>query len=200
MHPVVYYTISFAIAGAAGMAVANRKAEKKIRQQRWLKYFMYILITATVITSIGLHFFYELSFIIAGISLIELIKNNSRSYKLIPRQVIMSYIIFFIVAAGSILYADTFYWTFLLFIYFQILIFDGFCQVTGQLWGKHQLAPSVSPTKTIEGLAGGWICCIAAAMLASAWINISIQEAALYGLLTGFASFCGDLAASFYKR
>jgi phosphatidate cytidylyltransferase len=199
MHPVVYYTISFAIAGAIGMAAASRKAEKKVRKARLLKYSMYILITGTVISSIGYHFFDWVAVIIAAISFIELVINNIRR-RPGASQVALAMLIFFIVVAGFIMYATVFTWAFLLFIYFQVLVFDGFCQVTGQLWGKHPLAPSISPTKTIEGLAGGWVCCIVAAMLAASWIHISIIEAALYSLLTGFASFCGDLAASYYKR
>lgn len=199
MHPVVYYTISFAIAGAIGMAAANRKADKNVRKARWLKYFMYILITGTVIASIGYHFFDWVAAIIGIASLTELKTNHIRS-KSAFAQVIVATLIFLIIIAGFIFYALAFKWTFLLFIYFQVLVFDGFCQVAGQLWGKHPLAPSISPTKTVEGLAGGWLCCIVAAMLAASWIDISIPQAALYGLLTGFASFCGDLSASWYKR
>lgn len=199
MHPVVYYTISFAIAGALGMAAANRRAERKVRRARWLKYFMYLLITGTVIASIGYHFFALIATIIVIISFVELIINQSKS-KSTFTQMVFATLVFFIVATGFILYALVFTWIFLLFIYFQVLVFDGFCQIAGQLWGKHLLAPSISPTKTIEGLACGWFCCILVAMLASSWINASITEGALYGLLTGFASFCGDLSASYYKR
>jgi phosphatidate cytidylyltransferase len=199
MHPVVYYTIFFAIVGAIGMAAANRKAEKKVRRARWLKYSMYILITGAVITSIGYHFFDWVAVIIAAISFIELVINNTRRRPGVT-PVALAMLVFLIVVAGFIMYATVFIWSFLLFIYFQVLVFDGFCQVVGQLWGRHPLAPAISPTKTSEGLAGGWFCCIVAAILASSWIHISIIEAALYGLLTGFVSFCGDLSASYYKR
>jgi phosphatidate cytidylyltransferase len=199
MHPIVYYTILFAIAGAIGMAVANRKAEKKVRKGRWLKYSMYILITGTVIASIGYHFFDWVAVIIVFISLIELTMHHIKK-KVTVIKALSATLIFLIVAAGFTLYANVFDSPFLLFIYFQVLVFDGFCQVTGQLWGKRQLAPSISPTKTVEGLVGGWICCIVAAMLAASWIDVSILKAAMYGLLTGLSAFCGDLSASYYKR
>lgn len=199
MHPVVYYTLLFAVAGAAGMYVASRKADKKVRRERWLKYFMYILITAAVITSIGYHVFDWTAAIISFVSLIELTINHFRKRVSIIKG-LSATLVLLLIAAGFMLYATVFTWNFALFIYFQILIFDGFCQVTGQLWGKRQLASSISPAKTVEGLVGGWTCCIVAAMIAASWIDASIIEAAMYGLLTGLAAFCGDLLASYYKR
>ena len=199
MHPIVYYALFFAIIGAIGMAIANRKATRDVGKKRWLKYFVYILITILILTSIGYNFFFWIGLIIVVACLLELIINN-RACNPKAVQMLLSFIIFFIIAFGFLLYATVFEWPFLLFIYFQVFIFDAFCQITGQLWGKHQLAPSISPTKTIEGLAGGWICCIAAAILGATWIRVNISEAALFGLLTGFASALGDLSASWYKR
>lgn len=198
MHPIVYYALFFAIIGAIGMAIANRKATKEISRKRWLKYFVYILITIIILISIGFHFFFWISLIIALASLLELVINNRDNSKRL--QTLLSFIVFIIIAVGFLLYSRVFEWPFLLFIYFQVFIFDAFCQITGQLWGKRQLAPSISPTKTIEGLAGGWIFCIVAAILGGSWIKVNISEAALFGLLTGFASAIGDLSASWYKR
>ncbi|MDP4262257.1 MAG: phosphatidate cytidylyltransferase [Bacteroidota bacterium] len=202
MDRVIYYTIFFIVLGGIGMAVANRKAETVVRRQRWTKYFMYILITGTVITSIFLHFFYCLSWIIVLAAAIELGKVN------IPRHVkrstaILSFGVFLPVATGFICFAKTFNEPFLLFIYFQVLVFDGFCQVTGQLFGRHPLAPKISPTKTWEGLAGGWWCCMIAAILAAGWLKmgfVAIYFGLLCGVLTGLVSLWGDLLASFYKR
>ena len=37
----------------------------------------------------------------------------------------------------------------------------------GTFFGKHKLCPSISPKKTVEGLVGGWITSVAAALLLS---------------------------------
>ena len=79
-------------------------------------------------------------------------------------------------------------------------MFDGFCQITGQLFGKHPLAPKISAAKTVEGLAGGWLFCLIAAVLAANWISISFPVAIFYGMLTAFSAFAGDMLASWYKR
>jgi phosphatidate cytidylyltransferase len=200
MHPIVYYTIAFAIAGAAGMAAGARKVAPAVKKQRWLKFATYILITATIIISIFFNFFFWLSIFISLASLLELCRVNYPHTRDKLWMVIVSFLIFSIIAGGFVLFADTFRSAFPLFIYFQVLVFDGFCQVAGQLWGRHPLVPSISPTKTIEGLAGGWICCIVAAVLAADWVQVSFLHAALFGLLTGFMASCGDILASYYKR
>jgi phosphatidate cytidylyltransferase len=79
----------------------------------------------------------------------------------------------------------------------------------GRLFGRHKMAPRLSPGKTLEGAAGAvafailgaWLsftCLLPATMLSppqsgvSGWI--------LYGLLLGVAGMFGDLAESLIKR
>jgi phosphatidate cytidylyltransferase len=202
MYRVIYYIVVFIILGGIGMAIANRKVQPIVRRQRWIKYFMYILITGVVVTSIFFHFFYILAAFIVLASFIELSKVNIAAH--VKRATaVLSFLFFLPVATGFILFAVTFNEPFLLFIYFQVLVFDGFCQISGQLFGRHPLAPRISPTKTWEGLAGGWLCCIIAAILAAGWLKtgfVTIYFGILFGLLTGLVSFWGDLLASYYKR
>jgi phosphatidate cytidylyltransferase len=72
----------------------------------------------------------------------------------------------------------------------------------GRTWGRHKLAPAVSPKKTWEGSLGG----LAANGLV-AWIfhrtlfpSISPVEIILLGLLLGGLSQVGDLTESLIKR
>jgi phosphatidate cytidylyltransferase len=200
MHPIIYYITFFLAVGAVGMAIANRKAGRAVRKQRWVKYFTYILFTGTVVAGILYDFFYWAAWFIAGASLLELLKVNFSKPAKPLLQITVSLLLFLITAAGFILFSYTFHNSFLLFIYFQVLVFDGFCQITGQLFGKHQLVPKVSPAKTREGLAGGWLFCIAAAIMAAGWVSLSLSRAIFFGLLTGLTCFIGDLLASYYKR
>lgn len=204
MPPIIYYTLAFAFAGGIGMAVANRKATAEVRKQRWLKYSMYILITGTVIASIELHFFTWVAWTIVALALVEMIKVSLPRIHDRRRVIVVAFIIFIILVTGFLLYAYKFPAAFLLYIYFQVLVFDAFCQVTGQLWGKIPLWPSVSPAKTRGGLIGGWVFCILAAGLTNYHDNetlfFPIYTGLIYGTLTAIFSFCGDMAASFYKR
>jgi len=205
MHPILYYILFFIALGGIGMAIANRKVGVTVRRQRWIKYFTYILFTGLVLLSIFLHFFNWLSLFIVAVAFFELVKVNLAEPSLSKIKIVFSILVFIILASGFILFARTFNYSFLLFIYFQVQVFDGFCQITGQLFGKKRLAPKISPSKTVEGLVGGWLCCVIAGCLAANWLETSSAfYAGVFGLIagifTGLTSFSGDLLASYYKR
>ncbi len=73
---------------------------------------------------------------------------------------------------------------------------------TGRAFGKHRMAPVLSPKKTWEGFAGGMI---AAALLSAAanrryGILPDVPAAIGFGLTVGLAGVLGDLAESLIKR
>lgn len=74
---------------------------------------------------------------------------------------------------------------------------------TGRRLGRHKLAPSVSPGKTWEGVAGGLLASGLAAMAGGAVLgNLPLPPVVLFVLGTGLAgiSVIGDLTVSMYKR
>jgi phosphatidate cytidylyltransferase len=78
---------------------------------------------------------------------------------------------------------------------------DTFAYLTGVLFGKHKLAPSISPKKSIEGLVGG----VAVAAVASALVAVLLLDASplwgiFWGALTAVAAEGGDLLESMIKR
>ncbi len=85
-------------------------------------------------------------------------------------------------------------------------ITDSCAYFAGYFFGKHKLAPEISPKKTIEGSIGG-IVGVSAIMTAYAAIaanimglGVNLISAALIGIICGFLSQCGDLCASIIKR
>lgn len=72
----------------------------------------------------------------------------------------------------------------------------------GSLWGRHLLAPTVSPKKSIEGLAGGAVLAVSAALLARAWFlpDLPFIDAIALGVLLTAAGLAGDLCESSIKR
>jgi phosphatidate cytidylyltransferase len=77
---------------------------------------------------------------------------------------------------------------------------DGFAQVVGQWVGRRPLAPTVSPTKTVEGFLAGLCAAGSVAALASGLIDVTPSKAVLIGVLTGATGLVGDLSASWVKR
>lgn len=200
MHPVVYYIFFFLAIGAAGMAAGSRKVSPAIRKQRWLKYFTYIFFTGVVVLGIFYDFLPWVAGLITSAALAELWIVNTNAKQLSRTVMFFSLLLCSIIATGFILFTITFNYSFLIFIYFQVMVFDGFCQITGQLLGRHQLAPAVSPSKTWEGLLGGLLFCVGVAMASSGWVGLPFYKGAVLGLVTGGAGFAGDMLASWYKR
>lgn len=73
--------------------------------------------------------------------------------------------------------------------------------VAGVLLGRHPLAPSVSPKKTWEGLAGSLVLSSAVGVVGMVWV---FDQAPLIGVALGVAAVAtatlGDLAESLLKR
>ncbi|MGQ0812489.1 MAG: phosphatidate cytidylyltransferase [Nitrospiraceae bacterium] len=72
----------------------------------------------------------------------------------------------------------------------------------GRMWGRHRLAPMISPNKTIEGLVGGLSLAVTAACVARAWFlpSLSLLDCVALGVLLTAAGVLGDLTESALKR
>ncbi|SDI56483.1 phosphatidate cytidylyltransferase [Ferrimonas sediminum] len=71
----------------------------------------------------------------------------------------------------------------------------------GRAFGKHKLAPHVSPGKTIEGLLGGLLVCVLLAIAGWLWLpNNGFMPVLAVVLVTALASALGDLSESMFKR
>jgi len=72
--------------------------------------------------------------------------------------------------------------------------------VCGKLFGRHKIAPEVSPSKTVEGFAGGVAC--ATALGASLWqiTPFTLPQAAGMALMITLMGFLGGLVMSAIKR
>lgn len=79
--------------------------------------------------------------------------------------------------------------------------FDTGAFFTGRFFGRHKLAPKISPAKTWEGVIGGMIFSIAFSLLLTVIpLKIPWYFAIVLGILIGVAATLGDLAESLIKR
>lgn len=85
-------------------------------------------------------------------------------------------------------------------------IADAGAYFAGRFFGKHKMAPVLSPHKTMEGAVGGVLTCILAMMIYGLvmqfgfHLHYSYAFGALYGLLGSLVSIVGDLSFSMLKR
>lgn len=73
----------------------------------------------------------------------------------------------------------------------------------GRAIGKHKMAPILSPKKSMEGAAGGFVCALAAAIAAkylAAFDHLEIWQIIILAVVANFLSQMGDLAESLLKR
>lgn len=76
---------------------------------------------------------------------------------------------------------------------------------SGRRFGRHKLAPAVSPAKTWEGFWGGMICVVLVSLLVwsvlpAQFEHIGVVAAIAVGLATALTSVLGDLTVSMVKR
>jgi len=110
-----------------------------------------------------------------------------------------------LVILRSISIESNFYFGAQLVMYVFLLVWaaDTGAYFAGKSFGKHKLAPSVSPGKTIEGFLGGLVCALIVTYLASLFFVISDDKLVLFfitSIVTTLVSALGDLTESIFKR
>src|SRR5262249_18451548 len=91
----------------------------------------------------------------------------------------------------------------LLTMFFAMVIFtDTGAFYAGRNFGRHKLAPRISPGKTVEGFVGGLIAAIGAGALCkyTFFPEMNLLHAMILGALIGTIGPVGDLSQSMLKR
>ena len=82
-----------------------------------------------------------------------------------------------------------------------VALSDTGAYAAGLLWGRHQMAPVISPKKTWEGFAGGAVAASLGGVIMG-WLlpGMSLFTGAVLGVLIFLSATLGDLAESLIKR
>lgn len=190
----------FTIIGFSGMAWSNRRADAGLRRERWIKFATYLLILAVVCVFVYFKLGIIPALIIALAGAWEFAPPTYRHPQLSRSYKVGSILVFAAVMAGFVFSMATALPGFILFVYAQVLAFDAFSQLSGQLFGKHKLVPRISPNKTVEGFIGGMVFCILVSLLNNSLIEASAWQRVGMGVVTSFTALAGDLLASYHKR
>jgi len=78
--------------------------------------------------------------------------------------------------------------------------YDSGAYLTGRWLGRRRLIDHISPSKTVEGLAGGLIAATIAAGIGGVLVDLDPWQPLVIGPLIGLAAQAGDLAESMVKR
>ncbi|HVF17018.1 MAG TPA: phosphatidate cytidylyltransferase [Steroidobacteraceae bacterium] len=90
------------------------------------------------------------------------------------------------------------YW--LLFLLLLVVATDVGAYFAGRKFGRHKLAPKVSPGKTWEGVLGGLAAAAVTAAIGTAWFKVDIAAFIAVCAVVVAASVVGDLTESLFKR
>ncbi|WP_273381060.1 phosphatidate cytidylyltransferase [Symbiobacterium thermophilum] len=77
---------------------------------------------------------------------------------------------------------------------------DTLAYFVGVTWGRHKLAPKISPQKSVEGLLGGVAGALLAGLLWGPAIPLARWQGALLGVAIALVAAMGDLVESALKR
>ncbi len=184
------------IIGAISFALLNKRSTQEKAKERKVKLLTYVLMVFGIYISI--YFVPLLLYIITAFLIFIALREIMNAAGTAGKQPWIPLLV-----SGSILYAFAIFIKdtpreFLLFTYFIVVHFDGFSQVIGESFGRHQMIPRISASKTWEGFAGGALI----AMIVG-FIIYKFEEpdkTLIQVSIIIVSSFAGDILASYYKR
>ena len=118
---------------------------------------------------------------------------------------IVSYVVISFTSLSLIRYLEKGLYHFFL-IFGSAWVTDIFALLSGMAFGKHKLAPQISPKKTVEGAIGGVIgstvVVIIYSVLIDKFTDVDVNYVALviFAIVLSFVGQAGDLLASVIKR
>lgn len=194
---LIYFTL-----GALGFYVINKNKPPETAKKSYIKFFTYFLIINFLFWFIVLApaYFRYVVVLIVIVGFLELTHLFIRSGYRYPPFYMLSITVFVLLSIGFYQYSLLPYQS-MLYAFIIISIFDSFSQITGQLWGKRKIVPSISPNKTFGGVIGGIVVAVFSAFLLTnlyTEMSFGIRLFFIGGIIA--SAFIGDILASLYKR
>lgn len=204
MFAILSFTLGCFAAG--GLVIYKRTERDPAAASRalWIKYAVYFLIVHTVVATAlaGPLYFSGLLALIVIVGAYELVmaclQNGSPPARL--PLLIGSLGLYLLLAYGLFIFARRFHAPTVIFVYLVVAALDGFSQLAGQSMGRHQLASSISPNKTVEGALGGVAAAVLTAIIMRSLADLTVSQAFKVGLGLSAAGLIGDMTASSLKR
>lgn len=177
----------------------NKNSQADRATERWLKLGVYFLVLVLVFSSIYFEQIKLLAICIGIVGLYEIFKAQSFSR---PPVLFCCFVLFIYLSIlfAFVKFSNQIPTAHICFVYFTVVTFDGFSQLSGQLFGKRKLIPKISPNKTFEGLMGGIILTPSASLFLIHYTPLSMQQTIYTAVFICISALIGDLLASWYKR
>lgn len=89
---------------------------------------------------------------------------------------------------------------YVIFLLLLVIMTDVGCYYSGKFFGKHKLAPVISPNKTVEGAVGGAIAAVILGLVCGFFMGLPWYHSFIMGSLVTVFAQIGDLSESLIKR
>lgn len=185
--------------GALVTLYLNKNSQANRAKEPWLKLGVYFLVLVLVFSSIYFEQIKFLAICIGIVGLYEIFKAQSFSRQTVLFCCFVSFI-YLSILFSFVKFSNQIPTAHICFVYFTVVTFDGFSQLSGQLFGKRKLIPKISPNKTFEGLIGGMILTISASLFLIHYTHLSMEQTLYTAVFICISALIGDLLASSYKR
>lgn len=214
-HPIFQYFVAAIVAVMAGVAVWEYEQFVKAKGGKMITPVLIVLSMAEVIA----FFIYAKSLelrslpvavFFAGFLILFAMHFREKEGAIVNLAVSSFGLLYIAVPVGMILgilysdHVDGRWWITYLLVVTKIT--DVGAYFAGSLWGKHKLAPNISPKKTVEGAIAGLICAVVASFLfylmgdIAGPFQINGYAWLFLGLILGIVGQFGDLSESLLKR
>lgn len=178
------------LAGVALVVLLTRRREPDPAARMKLLIY-YGIVQAVILSTLNRAIFITLaSAVIAGAA-IEILRLKVR---------VIPFIVFIPVAAGFLAFSLKLRMSTIRLCYLLVAIFDFASEIGGRIFGRTRLLPTVSPGKTVEGLAAGLFTVFSVTAVLSVLGFNGVQQPYLLTAIVTAAAFFGDMLASLCKR
>lgn len=199
---VIVICLSAFLLGGIGLFLASLMQPSAVRRTRLVKFVIYFCIVSSVLCA-ALAGKWVLTALVAAIALVgawelyRVLLPAAGGSTLKATAIGTAYLLVASAAVSFAWFANT---ESAVTVYLIVCTFDGFSQVTGQLLGRHQISPDISPAKTIEGTLGGSLFAVGMAILLQPVPGAMLLPAVIAACFVVTAAFAGDMLASLIKR
>ena len=170
--------------------------------KRALSGFVYVLIMWFGTSFSELSF--QILFLVLGlVSIYEMWKLRKRKSKVYAFVYVLLpfFLIHFFGKIESLNFNSVFDPSIILLMFILTWTFDTFAYLFGVRFGKTKIMPSVSPKKSWEGFAGGFIFSVLASFITTHYfLEVDSSIALAMSLFLPFTATLGDFTESYYKR
>lgn len=220
-----YFFITIAVVSSIGLIEFYKLAEKKdlrifyIVPIIFLLIFEYLVFNIIYVNDIG-NSLYNINIIIifSLFSFVTLLTINlfySKKNQLLNISVLFTGLIYILIPFLSliiirlmnysktiVLESDISKASFILIYFSSIWLCDSAAYFIGKKWGKHKIAPQISPKKSYEGGIAGFITSVVFFPILSKLfnLNLDIEYSLLFGAMIGLFGQVGDFVESSFKR